>query len=329
MTLLAVESLSVTLAADSGPVTVVHDVGFALERRETLGIVGESGCGKTMTALALMGLLPDAARPAGRILFDGEDLLAAGEDRMCQLRGDRIAMIFQEPMTALNPVHTVGHQVAEVLMLHRGQGERAALAEALRLLDMVGIPRARERLRAYPHQLSGGQRQRVMIAAALACRPDILLADEPTTALDVTVQAQILDLIGELVRELGMALVLITHDLGVVGQVTDRVIVMYAGRVVENGPTEAIFTRRAHPYTQGLFAARPSQAGPRHAGQTSRQARLETIPGIVPDPRVAMVGCSFAARCRHAVDLCRSVPPPLVPIDDGHTALCHRVREWP
>ncbi|MBM3598578.1 MAG: ABC transporter ATP-binding protein [Alphaproteobacteria bacterium] len=325
MTLLAVEGLNVTLATDAGPVAVVHDVGFTLDRRETLGIVGESGCGKTMTALALMGLLPEAARTAGRILFDGEDLLAADEARLCSLRGDRLAMIFQEPTTALNPVHTVGHQVAEVLMLHRDMAETAALAEARRLLDMVGLPRAAERLAAYPHQLSGGQRQRVMIAMALACKPDILVADEPTTALDVTVQAQILDLIGELVRELGMALVLITHDLGVVGQVTDRVAVMYAGRVVESGPTEAIFAKRAHPYTQGLFKARPSHAGQGRAAGTA--ARLATIPGLVPDPRSPPPGCAFAPRCPHAIEICRR-PPPLVAIGESHDALCHRVGEW-
>ena len=323
MTLLTVDRLSVNLQGESGPVALVRDVSFTLDRRETLGIVGESGCGKTMTALALMGLLPEAARAEGRILFDGEDLVTADEARLCALRGDRIAMIFQEPMTSLNPVHTVGAQVAEVLRLHRAMGEGEALAEALRLLDLVGIPKARERLSAYPHQLSGGQRQRVMIAAALACRPDILLADEPTTALDVTVQAQILDLIGELVREFGMALVLITHDLGVVGQVTDRVIVMYAGNVVESGPTETIFAKRAHPYTQGLFAARP-----RHAGRTSQRGRLDTIPGVVPDPSAVIAGCRFADRCRHAVDICHRQPPPLVPIGADHDALCHRVREW-
>jgi peptide/nickel transport system ATP-binding protein len=323
MALLSVDKLSVNIQGTSGPVALVRDVSFTLDRRETLGIVGESGCGKTMTALALMGLLPEAARAQGRILFDGEDLVGADEARLCALRGDRIAMIFQEPMTALNPLHTVGAQVAEVLRLHRAMGEREALVESLRLLDLVGIPKARERLSAYPHQLSGGQRQRVMIAAALACRPDILLADEPTTALDVTVQAQILDLIGELVREFGMALVLITHDLGVVGQVTDRVIVMYAGNVVESGPTEAIFAKRAHPYTQGLFAARP-----RHAGKASHRGRLDTIPGVVPDPDAAIAGCRFAERCRHAVDLCKLQPAPSIPIGNSHSALCHRVREW-
>jgi peptide/nickel transport system ATP-binding protein len=323
MALLEVDRLSVALATGSGPVTVVRDVGFTLDRRETLGIVGESGCGKTMTALAIMGLLPESAQATGRIRFDGEDLLAADEARLCRLRGDRLAMIFQEPMTALNPVHTVGHQIAEVLMLHRDATEAAGLAEARRLLDMVGLPQAGERLAAYPHQLSGGQRQRVMIAMALACRPDILVADEPTTALDVTVQAQILDLIGDLVRELGMALVLITHDLGVVGQVTDRVAVMYAGRVVESGPTEAIFARRAHPYTQGLFKARPSHAGQGHAGLV----RLETIPGVVPDPSAHPPGCTFAPRCPRAIEICRQ-PPPLVALGGDHDALCHRVREW-
>jgi peptide/nickel transport system ATP-binding protein len=323
MTLLAVEGLNVALATGTGPVGIVRDVGFALDRRETLGIVGESGCGKTMTALAVMGLLPEMARATGRILFAGEDLLAAAETRLCALRGNRIAMIFQEPMTALNPVHTVGDQVAEVLMLHRGMAESVALAEARRLFEMVGLPQAGERLAAYPHQLSGGQRQRAMIAMALACGPDLLVADEPTTALDVTVQAQILDLIGDLVRELGMALVLITHDLGVVGQVTDRVAVMYAGRIVESGPTEAIFARPAHPYTQGLFKARPSHAGRGYAGA----GRLETIPGVVPDPRAMPPGCAFAPRCPQALELCRREPRREF-LGQGQDALCHRVREW-
>ena len=317
MPLLEVDRLAVHMPTADGRVPLVREVSFSIERGETLGIVGESGCGKTMTALALMGLLPDGAIPSGRVLFDGEDLVAAKEERLCQLRGNRLAMIFQEPMSALNPVHPIGRQIAESLILHRGLSRGEARAEAVRLLELVRLPEPRARLDQYPHQLSGGQRQRVMIAIALACQPDILIADEPTTALDVTVQAQILDLIHDLVEELGMALVLISHDLGVVGDITDRVLVMYAGRVVEGGPTVDLFHRRAHPYTRGLFAALPEP------GRT-RGSALYAIPGTVPDPRQPQTGCAFADRCYLVEDACRAALPPMVEVGPGHAALCRR-----
>jgi peptide/nickel transport system ATP-binding protein len=312
--LVEVEHLSVALP---GGLEVLRDVSFTLERGRMLGIVGESGSGKTMTALALMGLLPEAARPSGRIRFDGRDLLACSEDELCRIRGDRIAMIFQEPMTALNPVQTVGDQVAEPLILHRGLSRRAARAEALRLLERVRIPEARRRLDAYPHQLSGGQRQRVMIAMALACGPDLLVADEPTTALDVTVQARILDLVVEIVEETGMALILVSHDLGVVAETVDDVVVMYGGTVVERAPVGDLFARRAHPYTQGLFAARPSLG--------ARPDRLPAIPGTVPGAAELPPGCRFAGRCPLTLPACSTTPPPLVPVTDGHDAACIRL----
>jgi peptide/nickel transport system ATP-binding protein len=317
MALLAVDRLAVHMPTRRGPVPLVREVSFTIEKGETLGIVGESGCGKTMTALALMGLLPDGAIPSGEIRFEGENLLAVPEDRLCKLRGNRLAMIFQEPMSALNPVHTVGHQIAESLILHRGLYQADAAAEAVRLLELVRMPEPKARLAQYPHQLSGGQRQRVMIAIALACQPDILIADEPTTALDVTVQAQILDLIHDLVDELGMALVLISHDLGIVGDITDRVLVMYAGRVVEAGPTVDLFRRRAHPYTRGLFGALPDPG-------LARGSRLYAIPGTVPDPWRVMPGFAFAERCQLVEPACREALPPDVAVGPSHRALCRR-----
>ncbi len=317
MPLLEVDKLAVHMPTSRGQVPLVREVSFSIERGETLGIVGESGCGKTMTALALMGLLPDGAIPSGAIRFEGQNLLALPEDKLCKLRGNRLAMIFQEPMSALNPVHTIGHQIAESLILHRGMYRPDAEAEAVRLLELVRMPEPKARLAQYPHQLSGGQRQRVMIAIALACQPDILIADEPTTALDVTVQAQILDLIHDLVDELGMALVLISHDLGIVGDITDRVLVMYAGRVVEGGPTVDLFRRRAHPYTRGLFGALPEPG-------RDRGSRLYAIPGTVPDPWRVPGGCAFADRCQLVEDACRAALPPNVEVGPTHTALCRR-----
>jgi peptide/nickel transport system ATP-binding protein len=317
MALLAVDKLAVHMPTLRGAVPLVREVSFAIEKGETLGIVGESGCGKTMTALALMGLLPDGALPSGAIVFEGENLLTQPEERLCKLRGNRLAMIFQEPMSALNPVHTVGHQIAESLILHRGLYPTDAEAEAVRLLELVRMPEPKARLAQYPHQLSGGQRQRVMIAIALACQPDILIADEPTTALDVTVQAQILDLIHDLVDELGMALVLISHDLGIVGDITDRVLVMYAGKVVEAGPTVQLFNRRAHPYTRGLFGALPDPG-------RARGSRLFAIPGTVPDPWMVAEGCAFADRCHLVEQACREAVPPNVEVGPTHRALCRR-----
>ncbi|RYF14342.1 MAG: ABC transporter ATP-binding protein, partial [Comamonadaceae bacterium] len=257
MALLEVRDLSVELQTHRGPAFAVRNVSFSLERGASLGLIGESGSGKSITAMALLGLLPENARVTGSIVFEGQELVGRGERAMCELRGDRIGMVFQEPMTALNPVHTVGRQVAEPLRLHRGLSGAAARKEAIALLDRVGIPDAAKRIDAYPHQFSGGQRQRITIAMALACGPDLLIADEPTTALDVTIQRQILDLIRELVAERGMALMLISHDLGVIAQNVQRMMVMYGGTVVESGSTAEVFGNRMHPYTLGLFAARP------------------------------------------------------------------------
>jgi peptide/nickel transport system ATP-binding protein len=320
MTLLAIENLSISLPGPAGPIEILRDVSLTLERGRMLGIVGESGSGKTMTALAIMGLLPDAASLAGAIRFDGRDLVPLGEGSLCRLRGDRIGMIFQEPMTALNPVQTIAAQVAEPLVLHRGLRPREARQEALRLIERVRIPEARRRLDAYPHQLSGGMRQRVMIAMALACGPDLLIADEPTTALDVTVQARILDLLVELVEEARMALILVSHDLGVIAETVDDVVVMYGGTVVERAPVAALFRRRAHPYTQGLFAARPRLGG-------GASARLPSILGSVPSAAELPQGCRFAGRCRLTLPDCSAAPPPFAAVAPEHDAACIRLDE--
>ncbi|WP_374444865.1 ABC transporter ATP-binding protein [Stella sp.] len=320
MTLLQVEDLTVALPTQRGWARAVRDLSFTLDRGQTLGLVGESGCGKSMTALALMGLLPEGARASGRIALDGEDLLMLEEGEMCRIRGNRIGMIFQEPMTALNPLQPIGRQVSEPLRLHRGLGRAEAEREAVRLLDRVGLPNPAQRAHAHPHQLSGGQRQRAMIAMALACEPDLLVADEPTTALDVTIQGQILDLVTELVDERGMALILITHDLGVIAETVDRVIVMYGGAGVEEAETDALFAYRAHPYSQGLFAALP-QIG------LARGTRLEPIPGTVPDLADLPEACTFVDRCPIAVGACRAAPPPPLAVAAGHRARCIRLDE--
>ena len=302
MALLEVTDLTVEIRTPLGPVEILREVALSLERGESLGLVGESGCGKSMTALAIMGLLPQAAAARGRVALEGTDLLTLSEAALCDLRGRRLAMIFQEPMTALNPVRSIGDQVAEGLRLHLGLGKREAAGRAAGLLERVGLPAVEFPPGLYPHQLSGGQRQRVMIAMALACGPDILIADEPTTALDVTTQAQILDLIAEVAAEEGMALILISHDLGVIAEMTDRVAVMYAGAIVESGATAAVFRDKAHPYTQGLFAALPSLSAEGGAGP------LPTIPGQVPDPLHRPPGCAFATRCPRASAACREAP---------------------
>ncbi|MCW5730133.1 MAG: ABC transporter ATP-binding protein [Alphaproteobacteria bacterium] len=322
MALLEVENLTVTLDTQRGPGQAVRELSFSLERGQTLGIVGESGCGKSMTALALMGLLPERARTTGAVRLDGRDILHLPEQELCRLRGNRLAMIFQEPMTSLNPLHPIGRQVAEPLMLHRGLGQAAARKEALRLLDRVGIPNAARRLDSYPHQMSGGQRQRVMIAMALACGPDLLIADEPTTALDVTIQGQILDLIRELVEESGMALILISHDLGVIAESVAQMLVMYGGMAVESGPTAKVFARLAHPYARGLFAARP------RVGR-GRGERLYNIAGTVPELVDLPKGCPFLDRCAYAIADCAATPPPPREIDTGHSARCIRLGELP
>ena len=273
--LLSVDDLRVTLNTARGPAEALRGITFSVARGETVGLVGESGCGKSLTALAVMGLLPQGAATRGSIRFDAQELVGLEEDAMCALRGNRIGMIFQEPMTALNPLHTVGHQVAEPLRLHKGASRAQAREQALNLLERVHLPQAAQRLDAYPHQLSGGQRQRVVIAIALACGPDLLIADEPTTALDTTVQREVLDLLDDLRRDTGMALLLISHNLDVMAARVERLAVMYGGSIVESGPTQRVFERRAHPYTRGLFAARPRLG-------TDRKVPLATIAGRVP-----------------------------------------------
>jgi peptide/nickel transport system ATP-binding protein len=321
-TALSVENLSITLNTDRGPAPIVRNLSFRVTQGGTLGIVGESGCGKSMTALAIMRLLPENAHVTGRILLQDMDLLTLDESVMCDIRGNRIGMVFQEPMTALNPAHTVGHQVAEGLRVHGKMTGAEAWAEAGRLLDLVGIPKAKNRLSDYPHQFSGGQRQRVVIAIALSCRPAVLIADEPTTALDVTVQAQILDLLDRLVTDFGMGLVLISHDLGVIGRLCDDMVVMYAGEAVEQGPTEVVFRAPSHPYTRGLFGALPEAQ--REPGQT-----LYTIPGVVPAPMELPPGCAFASRCEFAIDRCTAAYLPLLDLGNGHAGRCIRIGELP
>jgi peptide/nickel transport system ATP-binding protein len=318
MSLLAVDQLRVTLPTPRGPAQALRGVSFSIERGRRLGLIGESGCGKSMTALALMGLLPGGAVVEGSIRFADEELVGAGEARLAALRGDRIGMIFQEPMTALNPLHTIGAQVAEPLRLHRGLSRSAAREQALALLERVRLPNPAERLDAYPHQLSGGQRQRVMIAAALACGPDLLIADEPTTALDVTIRAEILELIDELVAERGMALLLISHDLDVMARHVDHVNVMYGGTIVETGPTAAVFARLAHPYTRGLFGARP------RVGR-SRGQPLLTIPGRVPELVDLPSGCPFQDRCPLVIPACADALPAARDLGAGHSARCIRI----
>ncbi len=315
MALLEVKNLGVKLQTQRGSAQAVRSVSFNLERGETLGLIGESGCGKSITAMSLMGLLPDNAVVTGSIRFDQQELVGQSDETLQQLRGNRIGMIFQEPMTALNPVHSIGHQVAEPLRLHRGASRAVARRLAIALLDRVGIADARRRFDAYPHQFSGGQRQRITIAMALACGPDLLIADEPTTALDVTIQGQILDLINELVAERGMALLLISHDLGVIAENVSRMLVMYGGTVVESGPTQVVFSHRAHPYTRGLFGARP-QLG------ATRGKRLTTIEGTVPELADLPIGCPFLARCSRASADCSAALPAAVELGQSHQAAC-------
>jgi len=314
--LLSVQNLRVALETAHGQVEALRGLNFDMQRGEKVGLIGESGCGKSLTALAIMGLLPARSQVIGSIALDGTELIGMPDEDMCKIRGARIGMIFQEPMTALNPLHTIGHQIAEPLLLHQRMTVSAAKLRTIELLERVQLPRAKERLQAYPHQLSGGQRQRVMMAMALACQPDILIADEPTTALDVTVQKEVLALISQLVSEDGMGLLLISHDLGLMRDQVDRVMVMYGGAVVESAPTEALFQTRLHPYTQGLFAARP-QLG------LKRGTRLSTIPGQVPDLSNWPSACAFADRCAHAEASCRASLPALVQVSEpSHFVRC-------
>jgi oligopeptide/dipeptide ABC transporter ATP-binding protein len=323
--LLRVEHLTVAFDGEEGRLTAVDDISLSLGARRTLGLVGESGCGKSVTALAVMRLLPQPAGKilAGRILLGAEDLAALPAHRLHAIRGRRIAMIFQEPMTALNPVHPIGRQLAEVFHLHFARMEEAAVRRAcLDLLDQVGIPAPAKRLEEYPHQISGGMRQRVMIAMALACRPEILIADEPTTALDVTIQAQILDLIRQLQAEAGMAVIFITHDLGVVAEMCDDVVVMYAGKVAETAPIADLFAHPRHPYTRGLLDSIPRLELP-------RKQLLQVIPGVVPSLDALPPGCRFENRCPYAQAVCRTAHPPLIPVGSAHAAACYFAAELP
>lgn len=317
--LLDVKNLRVDLPTERGLLHAVRGIDFQVRRGEMLCLVGESGCGKSMTSLALMGLLPaKARRSADRLAFDGIDLQAQGERGMAHLRGARMAMIFQEPMTSLNPSYTLGNQLCEALQAHRKVSGRQARERAVYLLERAGVPMAAERLEQYPHQLSGGLRQRVMIAMALMCGPDLLIADEPTTALDVTIQAQILRLIRELQQEFGTAVVFITHDLGVVARIADRVAVMYAGEVVETAPVGELFDQPSHPYTQGLLRCIPVR------GKTPPGSRLQAIPGVVPSLIGPVHGCAFANRCALASAACE-MPPPVVDVAagaGGHLVRC-------
>jgi oligopeptide/dipeptide ABC transporter ATP-binding protein len=313
--LLSVEGLSVAFNTEQGRVRVVEDVSFQLAAGETLGLVGESGCGKSVTAHTIMRLLPSppSCIEGGRIIFEGEDLVVLPESRLRNIRGDRIGMVFQEPMTSLNPTQRVGRQIAEVLSLHRGLGYGDAKALVVSTLKKVGIGNAGRRLEQYPHELSGGLRQRVMIAMAIVCGPKLLIADEPTTALDVTIQAQIMELLKALQRDLGLSILLITHDLGIVAEMCRSMVVMYAGRIVESGPSAEIFTSPRHPYTAGLI-----NSSPRHA---RKGERLPTISGLVPPPGQRGIGCNFADRCPRVLQKCHIEAPPLAPIS-GRLAAC-------
>ena len=304
--LLRVDGLTVGFRTEQGPVRVVEDVSFELKAGHTLGLVGESGCGKSVTAQTIMRLLPSppSSIDAGRILFDGKDLAVATQREMQKIRGDRIGMVFQEPMTSLNPTLRIGEQIAEPLMLHRGLRRGEADEQVIRVLKQVGIGNAERRLLQYPHELSGGLRQRVMIAMAIICRPQLLIADEPTTALDVTIQAQIMELLKALQKELGLAVLLITHDLGMVAEMCETIAVMYAGRIVETGRTKDVFANPHHPYTFGLLNSSPRRA--------KKGERLPSIPGLVPPPGARGQGCSFAARCPNVLERCRAEAPPLI-----------------
>ena len=314
--LLAVSDLSVSFATESGPARVVENISFTVERGRTLGLVGESGCGKSVTAMSIMRLLPSPPSrvESGRILFNGIDLLKLNRTEMRKIRGNRIGMIFQEPMTSLNPTFSIGFQIAEVLRIHLGLDRSRARRRVVALLNRVGIGSPSTRLDQYPHQLSGGLRQRVMIAMALACEPDLLIADEPTTALDVTIQAQILELMIRLQKELNMSILMITHDLGVVAEFCDDVVVMYAGKIVEQASEEEIFENPLHPYTRGLLSSIPKIG--------NNKTHLPTIPGMVPAVDQRPRGCYFAQRCERASDICYHEPPPLKQIKATQRLAC-------
>jgi oligopeptide/dipeptide ABC transporter ATP-binding protein len=319
--LLDVRDLRTSFFTPQGEARAVDGISFSVDAGRTLGIVGESGCGKTMTALSILRLTPPSGRiVGGEIRFDGRNLLTLNEKEMRHVRGNAIAMIFQEPMSSLNPVFTVGNQVAEAVRLHQGLGRHAARAKAIEMLKLVDISEAERRVDEYPHQLSGGMRQRVMIAMALSCHPRLLIADEPTTALDVTIQAQILDLLAGLQQRFGMALILVTHDLGVVAERADEVAIMYAGRIVERAAVRDIFARPLHPYARGLLRSIPKIGA-------AKTHRLEAIPGLVPDLLHLPAGCHFRDRCPSAIERCADVDPSLEEIQPGHWAACVRARE--
>jgi peptide/nickel transport system ATP-binding protein len=319
--LLEVDDLRIRLFDRTGPVLAVRGVGLSVRRGEVVALVGESGCGKSVTALSLLRLLPDSAEVTGSVRLDGRDVLALSPAELRKIRGGEVAMVFQEPMTSLNPAFTVGMQIAEVLRLHQGLRGEQARARALELLRLVGIGAAEKRLTSFPHELSGGMRQRVMIAMALAGEPSLLILDEPTTALDVTTQAQILDIVRDLRSRTGMAILLITHDLGVVADLADRVVVMYAGAKVEEADVYDLFQAPRHPYASGLLGALPGSAIARRDGE---RLRLAEIPGMVPVLRAPLENCAFAPRCQFATDQCRTRPPPLEPCGPGseHVVAC-------
>ncbi len=314
--LLSVRNLKTHYFTPDGVVKAVDGVDFDINRGKILGIVGESGCGKSQSVLSIMGLIPKPPGKIvdGQILFEGKDLVRATEAEMRAIRGNDISMIFQEPMTSLNPVFTIGNQIMEAIMLHQKLNKHDAKAKAIEMLELVGIPAPDKRVDEYPHQLSGGMRQRVMIAMALSCNPKLLIADEPTTALDVTIQAQILDLMKKLQNDIGMAIALITHDLGVIAEVVERVVVMYAGKIVEEAPVGELFARPLHPYTLGLLGSIPAI--------DKKTERLKVIPGIVPNPMNLPPGCRFNPRCEYVMDICREQEPEIRKVGPDHSVRC-------
>jgi len=319
--LLEVRDLSIHFFTEEGVIQAVENVNFEIYPGEILGLVGESGCGKSVTGLSLLRLIPipPGRIVSGDILFDGRSLLPLEEKEMERVRGNDISMIFQEPMTSLNPVFTIGDQIMEAIILHQGSDKTEARRRAIKMLDRVKMPSPEKRIDSYPHQLSGGMRQRVMIAMALSCQPKLLIADEPTTALDVTIQAQVLQLLKEIQREMGMSVMLITHDLGVVSEIADRVAVMYAGRIFEYGPIEAIFGKMRNPYTRGLMTSIPQL--------TEKKDRLNAIPGQVPDPMDLPMGCKFHPRCYLMIEECKKEEPPLFQVNGDHFSRCIRWKE--
>lgn len=320
--LLEVQGLKTYFYTEDGVVPAVDGVDFSIDRGETLGIVGESGCGKSVTSLSIMRLIPDPPGKIvdGEILFEGSDLLKKTEAEMRKIRGNDISMIFQEPMTSLNPVFTIGNQIIEAIVLHQSLDKGAAREKAIEMLRLVGIPSPEKRVDEYPHQLSGGMRQRVMIAMALSCNPKLLIADEPTTALDVTIQAQILDLMRHLRDEFGTSIMLITHDLGVIAELAERVVVMYAGKIVERADVKLLFGDPMHPYTLGLLGSIPKL--------TEQQSRLQVIDGVVPDPAFMPQGCRFHPRCKEVQEICRVEEPELVKRTPGHEVACWKYTEF-